>query len=117
MSPGECRHSRMGVGAALPQGGGDESPTFLFFEPAGPEKQALLKSQWVAWKASGAPRARHEGSPTPIPAPRGGAVLAAGRAREPGTARLCLARALERIGGPCRVKGALRRASPALDPA
>ena len=55
-------------------------------------------------------------SPTPSPAPEGGGVLAAGRAREPGAARLCLARALERRGGFGRVKGPLRRASPALDP-
>ena len=83
-----------------------------------PSLQALLKFEWVAWKVSDVPGVRDEGfPPAPIPAPRGGAVLAAGRAREPGAARLCLARALKRIGGPCRVKGALRRASPALDSA
>ena len=33
--------------------------------------EALLKNEWVAWEVSGAPRARHEGSPHPYPRPQG----------------------------------------------
>ena len=35
------------------------------------------------------------GTPTPDPAPRGGAVLAAGRAREPGELRLARAQSVD----------------------
>jgi hypothetical protein len=44
-------------------------------------------------------------------------VLAAGRAREPGAAKLCLTHEPERIHAVGCVKGSLRRAAPALDPA
>jgi hypothetical protein len=65
------------------------------------------------WQA----KAVSKGSPHPQPRPpKGGAVLAAGRARESGAAKLCLAGALRRRAGFGRLKGSLRRAAPALDP-
>ena len=55
------------------------------------------------------------GAPTPSPAPEGGEVLAAGRARGPAAKSRNQPQALERTGVSDAVKGTLRRASPALD--
>ncbi len=55
------------------------------------------------------------GAPTPGPAPEGGEVLAAGRARELAAKNRNQPQALERIGVSDAIKGTLRRASPALD--
>ena len=55
-------------------------------------------------------------NPHPYPRPRGGAVLAAGRARGSGEQSPRPTRALKRRGESGRVKDSLRRASPALDP-
>jgi len=54
------------------------------------------------------------GAPTPSPAPEGGKVLAAGRARELAANSRDQPQALERISVSDAVKGPLRRASPAL---
>lgn len=53
----------------------------------------------------------------PLAPPRGGEVLVAGRAREPGAAKLCLARSRQRTDEFVRVKSSLCPAAPALDPA
>lgn len=53
----------------------------------------------------------------PLTPLQGGEVLAAGRARGPSAARRCLPQGLERKSETVRVKGSLRRAAPALDPA
>ncbi len=55
------------------------------------------------------------GAPTPGPAPEGGEVLAAGRARELAAKSRNQPQAPERIGVSDAIKGTLRRASPALD--
>ena len=53
--------------------------------------------------------------PTPNPAPgRGSPLRRTGSGS--GAERLCLPQALERTGGRWRIKGSLRRATPALDP-
>jgi hypothetical protein len=57
------------------------------------------------------------GAPTPSPAPEGGEVLAAGRARELAANSRDQPQALEHISVSDAVKGPLRRASPALDSA
>ena len=57
------------------------------------------------------------GAPTPCPAPEGGEVLAAGRARELAEKNRNQLQALERISVLYPIKGTLRRASPALDSA
>ena len=54
-------------------------------------------------------------SPTPDPAPEGGEVLSAGRARGPVAKRRNPPQALERSRVSVPVKGSLRRAAPALD--
>ena len=54
-------------------------------------------------------------SPTPDPAPEGGEVLSAGRARGPVAKRRNPPQALERSRVAAPVKGSLRRAAPALD--
>ncbi|KAF1056384.1 MAG: Cell division protein FtsL [Burkholderia gladioli] len=77
---------------------------------------ALLKFEWVK-RASGVRKPTSQnGIFPPLAPPQGGEVLAAGRARGPGGARLFLARALKRARRFLRIKGSLRRASPALDP-
>ncbi len=53
--------------------------------------------------------------PPPDPAPQGGEVLAAGRARGPAAKIRNQPQALERIRVEGALKGSLRRASPALD--
>ena len=53
--------------------------------------------------------------PTPNPAPRRGSPLRR-TGSGAGDARLCLPQALERTCGRWRIKGSLRRATPALDP-
>ncbi len=55
------------------------------------------------------------GAPTPDPAPEGGEVLAAGRARALAARSRNQPQALERIGLSDALKGTLRRALPALD--
>jgi hypothetical protein len=85
-------------------------------EPASKTILALLKNEWVPRRSGRSAKAVSKGSPHPQPRPIGGAVLAAGRAREPGAARLYLAGALKRRAGFGRLKGSLRRATPALDP-
>jgi|APEBP8051072210_1049370.scaffolds.fasta_scaffold00740_11 hypothetical protein len=57
------------------------------------------------------------GAPTPDPAPEGGEVLAAGRARELAAKNRNQPQALELTSVSGAVKGPLRRASPALDSA
>jgi len=57
------------------------------------------------------------GVPTPCPAPEGGAVRTAGRARELAATSRSQPQTLERISASDPVKGVLRRASPALDSA
>ncbi|KAF1051855.1 MAG: hypothetical protein GAK41_01213 [Burkholderia gladioli] len=77
---------------------------------------ALLKFEWVKRAAGVRKPTSQNGIFPPLAPPQGGEVLAAGRARGPGGARLCLARALKRARRFLRIKGSLRRASPALDP-
>ncbi|KAF1051356.1 MAG: Glutamate/aspartate import permease protein GltK [Burkholderia gladioli] len=77
---------------------------------------ALLKFEWVKRAAGVRKPTSQNGIFPPLAPPQGGEVLAAGRARGPGGARLCLARALKRSRRFLRIKGSLRRASPALDP-
>ncbi|KAF1053693.1 MAG: hypothetical protein GAK41_00755 [Burkholderia gladioli] len=77
---------------------------------------ALLKFEWVKRAAGIRKPTSQNGIFPPLAPPQGGEVLAAGRARGPGGARLCLARALKRARRFLRIKGSLRRASPALDP-
>ncbi|KAF1053477.1 MAG: Arabinose import ATP-binding protein AraG [Burkholderia gladioli] len=77
---------------------------------------ALLKFEWVKRAAGVRKPTSQNGIFPPLVPPQGGEVLAAGRARGPGGARLCLARALKRARRFLRIKGSLRRASPALDP-
>ncbi|KAF1054159.1 MAG: hypothetical protein GAK41_00660 [Burkholderia gladioli] len=74
---------------------------------------ALLKFEWVKRAAGVRKPTSQNGILAP---PQGGEVLAAGRVRGPGGAKLCLARALKRARRFLRIKGSLRRASPALDP-
>jgi hypothetical protein len=61
------------------------------------------------------PEASPSGAPTPSPAPEGGEVLSAGRARALAAKGRNQPQALERIGVSDALKGTLRRASPALD--
>ncbi|KAF1031472.1 MAG: Long-chain-aldehyde dehydrogenase [Burkholderia lata] len=80
------------------------------------EKMALLKFEWMKRAAGVRKPTSQNGIFPPLAPPQGGEVLAAGRARGPGGARLCLARALKRARRFLRIQGSLRRASPALDP-
>lgn len=78
---------------------------------------ALLKNEWVPMSSADplCPGGR-TAVPTPSPAPRRGSP----RRRTgsgAGAVRPCLPQALERGGEIVRVKGSLRRAPPALDPA
>jgi len=63
------------------------------------------------------PLFNHSGAPTPNPAPEGGEVLSAGRARELVAKSRNQPQPLEQIRVSDAVKGSLRRASPALDSA
>ncbi|KAF1051155.1 MAG: Multidrug resistance protein MdtE [Burkholderia gladioli] len=76
----------------------------------------LLKFEWVKRAAGVRKPTSQNGIFPPLAPPQGGEVLASGRARGPGGARLCLARALKRARRFLRIKGSLRRASPAFDP-
>ncbi|KAF1030835.1 MAG: NADH-quinone oxidoreductase subunit M [Burkholderia lata] len=91
---------------------------YVFFEATLiPMYMALLKFEWVKRAAGVRKPTSQNGIFPPLAPPQGGEVLAAGRARGPGGARLCLARALKRARRFLRIKkGSLRRASPALDP-
>ena len=62
-----------------------------------------------------APLPNPSASLTPDPAPKGGEVLAAGRARGPAAKIRNQPQALERIRVEGGLKGSLRRATPALD--
>ncbi|KAF1054900.1 MAG: hypothetical protein GAK41_00498 [Burkholderia gladioli] len=75
-----------------------------------------MKFEWVKRAAGVRKPTSQNGIFPPLAPPQGGEVLAAGRARGPGGARLCLARALKRARRFLRIKGSLRRASPTLDP-
>ncbi|KAF1055821.1 MAG: hypothetical protein GAK41_00306 [Burkholderia gladioli] len=113
------------VGAGLPAGATetmyvriDTAPGAADGAPgiAASNFRALLKFEWVKRAAGVRKPTSQNGIFPPLAPPQGGEVLAAGRAMGPGGARLCLARALKRARRFLRVKGSLRRASPALDP-